>query len=133
MHFADFEIHRLKLFDFDLSRQIVERDRKEGGCHLTLENLAQTAARSIVAEDPDLVLVVVGRYEKRKSLNVIPMNVGNKQAEINRTRTEFVLESEAELANSRSRIENNKLAIGAHLHAGRVAAVAHGGLPGNRN
>src|SRR6266850_5427532 len=98
MHFADLEIHRLKLFDFDLSRQIVERDRKEGGRHLTLENLAQTATCSIVTENLDLVLVVVGRYEKRKALNVIPMNVSNKQTEINRARPELVLESETEPA-----------------------------------
>src|SRR5712691_232241 len=133
MHFADFEIHRLKLFDFDLSRQIVERDRKEGGCHLTLENLAQTAARSIVTENLDLVLVVVGRYKKRKSLNVVPMNVGNKQAEINRARPELVLESQTKFANSRPGIEDNELAVSAHLRAGGITTVTHCCHARNRN
>jgi len=29
MHFPDLEIHRLEFFDFDLSRQVVERDGEE--------------------------------------------------------------------------------------------------------
>src|ERR1700737_3516773 len=43
MHFADLKIHRLKFFDFNLSRQIVERDVEERCCHLSVQNLAQTA------------------------------------------------------------------------------------------
>src|SRR5205807_10035732 len=92
MHFADLEIHCLKLFDFDLSRQIVERDRKKWGCHLALENLAQTGPRAIVTENLDLIFVVVGRDKKRKSLNVVRMNVSNKEAEINWAGIGFVVE-----------------------------------------
>src|SRR5436853_4497635 len=95
MHFANLEIHGLKLFDFDLSWQIVERDRKKRRRHLTFKDLAQAAAGSIVAKNLDLVFVVVRRHEKRKALDVVPMNMGNEQAEINRAGTEFAFESEA--------------------------------------
>ena len=61
------------------------------------------------------------------------MNVGNKQAEINRARTEFVLESETELSNSRSGVENNNLAVSAYFRAGGVAAVTHRGWSWNWN
>src|SRR5437763_5758970 len=79
VNLADLEVHRLQFCDFDFSRQIVERDGKERGCHLPLQNLAETAARAVITKDLDLILVVVGRNEKRESLNVVPMNVGNEQ------------------------------------------------------
>src|SRR6266702_4137363 len=110
MHFADLEIHRFQFFDFDFSGQIVERDWKEGRRHLPFKNLAQTTASAIIAENLDLIFVVVGRYEKRKTLNMVPMNVGNEQAEINRARTELVFESQTEFSNSRRGIQDNELA-----------------------
>src|ERR1700682_1315175 len=115
MHFADLEIHGLKFFDFDFSRQIVERDGKERCCHLPFKNLTQTAARTVITKNLDLVFVVVGRHEKRESLNVVPMNVGDEQAEINWARSEFILEGETERSNSRSGVQNNKFAISAHF------------------
>src|SRR2546421_16918 len=104
MHFADLEIHRLKFFDLNFSRQIVERDGEERCCHLPVQNLAQTAARSVITKNLDLIFVVVRRHEKRESLNVVPMNVGDEQAEINRTRSKFIFEGKAEPSNSRSRV-----------------------------
>src|SRR5439155_22680346 len=124
MHFADLEIHRLKFFDFDFSRQIVKRHREERSCHLSFEDFAQTAAGTVVTKNLDLIFVVVRRYEKRESLNVVPMNVGNKQTEINRARSEFILQSKAELANSRSGVEHYELAVSANFDASGVAAVA---------
>src|SRR3977135_4650427 len=99
MHVPDLEVHRLKFFDFYFPRQIVERYREERCCHLAFEDLAQTAASAVVTKNLDLVFVVVGRNEKRESLNVVPMNVGDEQVEINRARSEFILEGEAEPAN----------------------------------
>src|SRR5437899_13076724 len=104
MHLPDLEIHRLQFLDFDLSRQIVERDGEERRCYLPVQNLAQAAVRSVITKYPDLVFVVIGRHEKRKTLNVVPMNVGDEQAEINRARPEFIFEGQAKLANPRSGI-----------------------------
>src|SRR4029077_4877034 len=126
MHFPDLESHRLKFFDFDLSREIVERDGKERRCHLPVQNLAQAAARPLITKNPDLVFVVIRRHEKRETLNVVPMNVGDEQAEINRARPEFIFEGQAELANPRSGISHNELATSARLQAGRVTAIPDG-------
>src|SRR5260370_25809572 len=100
MHFADLEIHCLKLFDFDVSRQIVERDGKERRCHLAFQNLTHAEVGAVVPKNADLILVVVGRHEKRKTLNVVPMNVCDKQTQIDWARPEFVLESKAESSNA---------------------------------
>src|SRR5437763_6159240 len=100
MHFPDLEVHRLEFFDFDFSRQIVERDGEERRCYLPFEDFAQTAAGAVITKNLDLIFVVVGRDEKRESLNVVPMNVGDEQVEINRARSEFILEGKAKPANS---------------------------------
>src|SRR2546423_1185732 len=126
MDFPDLEIHRLKLFDFDLSRQVVERDGEERCCHLSVQNLAQTTARPVITKNLDLVFVVIGRHEKRETLNVIPVNVGNEQAELNRARPEFTLEGKAELSNSRSGVQHDEFVVSAHFHAGGVTAVTDG-------
>src|ERR1700736_496210 len=133
MHFADLEIHRLKLFDFDFSRKIVERDGEERRCHLPVQNLTQTAARPVITKNLDLVFVVVGRHEKRKPLNVVPMNMGDEQTEMNCARSEFILEGKAEFSNSRSGVQHNEFAISAHFRAGGVTAITHGRRARNWN
>src|SRR5437588_5046627 len=130
---TNLKIHRLKFFDFNFSWQIVERDRKERCCHLPVQNLAQTTPCSVITKNLDLIFVVVGRHEEREPLNVVPVNVGDEQAEINRARSELILEGETEPSNSRSRIQNNEFAVSAHLHAGGVTAVTDSRRPWNWN
>src|SRR5438128_1782846 len=132
-HVADFEIHRVQLLDVDLSRQIVKRDRKKRRCHLTFENLAQTAAGSIVTKDLDLIFVVVGRHEKREALNVVPMNVSNEQTQIDGTRAEFIFKSESEFSNARTGVQDNQLTVRSDFETTRVAAIAHRSRTRNRN
>ena len=73
----------------DFSRQIVERDWKKWGRHLPFQYFPETAIGAVVTKNANLVLVVVGRDEKRKSLNVIPVDVSNQQTQIDRPGTEF--------------------------------------------
>src|SRR4029077_11974380 len=76
-HLSYFEIHRLKIFEFDPSRQIVERDRKEWCRHLALENIPQAAVSSVVTKNPDLILIIVEGNKKWKALDVVPVSVSN--------------------------------------------------------
>ena len=74
----------LKSFDFeilelDFSGQIIQGDRKKWGRHLPFEYFLQTAVGTVVTKNSNLVLVVVRRDEKRKPLNVIPVDVSNQQ------------------------------------------------------
>jgi hypothetical protein len=61
------------------------------------------------------------------------MNVGDEQAEINRARSEFILEGETERSNSRSGVQNNEFAVSAHFHAGGITAVMDSGRARNWN
>src|SRR3984893_7036192 len=128
-HFADVKFHRLKFLDVDLSGKVVQFHRKKWAGHLSLENLVQFGVGPVVAVDSDLVLVIVGGNEKREPLDVIPMNVRDQQAELDRPRAKFVLQSDSELTNSRSRVQDNDLIIGAHLYASGVTAITNRARP----
>src|SRR5438270_2920530 len=124
-HVPNFEIHRLELLDVDLSGQVVKRDWKKRGCHLAFENLAQATAGTIVTENLNLILVVVGRHEKREALNVIPMNVSNEQTQIDRARAEFLFKGESEFSNARTGVQDNQFTVRSDFEATRVAPIAH--------
>src|ERR1700730_2409580 len=74
VHFTKMKIHLIQFLDLDLSVKIVKRDRKKRRRHLALEDFAQAGVRAVITENGDLILVVVGRQEKREALNVVPMN-----------------------------------------------------------
>jgi hypothetical protein len=54
---------------------------------------------------------------------MIPMSVRDQQREFDRLRVEFFLQSNAQGADSGTRIEHNNLAIRPHLDARGVATV----------
>src|SRR5689334_23293370 len=74
---SDLEIHRVEVFELDLSGQIVERDRKKGRRHLALQDFAEPAIRAIVAENANLVLVAIGRKKKGEPHDVVPVKMSN--------------------------------------------------------
>src|SRR5438045_2410677 len=130
---ADFEIHRIELLNLDLSRQVVKLDREKRRGHLSFENFLKSAPAAVITENLNLILVVVSGHKKREALNVVPMNVRDQQSEMDRIGAKLIFQCETELANSRSRIEHDQLAISADLNAARVSTVAHGGRTGDGN
>src|SRR2546423_7137903 len=92
MDLADVEIHRLELLDFDLAGKIVKRDGEKGHGHLAFENFLQAVVRAVVAENLNLILVVVRGHKEGEALNMIPMNVCDEQSQINCARSEFVFQ-----------------------------------------
>src|SRR5215471_13130471 len=122
---ADFKIHRSGSLELNSSGQIVKRDRKKRGRHLTFQDFLETTVRPVEAENANLVFVVIGRNKEGKALNVVPMHVRNQQAQIDRSGTELFLEGETEFTNSRACIQHDQLTIGPNLDATGVAAISH--------
>src|ERR1700730_17317867 len=133
VHFAKVKVHLIQFLDLNLSGEIIKRDRKKRRGHLALEDFAQPGVRAVITENGDLILVVVGRQEKRETLNVVPMNVCDQKAEVDRLRSKFFFQGQAECANSGAGIEHNNLAVGAELDTSGVAAIANGGSPRDWN
>jgi hypothetical protein len=63
-----------------------------------------------------LVLRLVGRKEKRKTLNVIPVGVTDEDMDGKWSRPEFFKEAMAELTNSGTCIEDDDLSIRPEFH-----------------
>ena len=67
------------------------------------EDGGETGARSFVTEKTKRVLLIVGREEKRQTLDMIPMGVGNEKSQLDWPGAEFLFQGDAQLAHARSR------------------------------
>ena len=107
---------------------------KERALHLAGEHDFQAMPRAFVAEDVQLVLRLINGDEERQALDVVPMRVGQQQASAS---SGWLSNSAASCwpkqAHAGAGIENDDLAVRAHLDAGRIAAIAHRGRPRRRN
>ena len=79
LYFADVELHVAQFLNGDVARQFFQSDWKEGAFHLRAKRGGETLTRAFVTKNADIVLGIVGRDKKWKSLNVIPMGVREQQ------------------------------------------------------
>src|SRR5476649_1342361 len=90
--------------------------------HLAGQNPVRTVFIFARAVNADLHLLKIGRNEKRKSLDVIPMRMRDEQMEFVRLRIarDDVL---AEFADARTGVADEKRVVKPHLDARGVAAI----------
>ena len=99
---------------------------KKGRGHLANENVAQPRSRTVVAHDPDTILVVVGGNKKGKPLDMVPVHVGDEQRKIDRAWSEFLLQRGAECADASARIKHDDLTVCTKLDTCGVSPVTKG-------
>src|SRR3954471_5528010 len=100
VNFADRKLHLLQFFDRDIAGQILQADREEGSLHLSGENRREPGERAFIPKDAYEILVLVGGKKERQPLDVVPMGVRDQEREVDGAIAEFLLEREAEQANS---------------------------------
>jgi hypothetical protein len=61
----------------------VQFHREKRCGHLADKNVAQTDIGSVIAEDPNKILVVIRGQEKWEALDVVPMHVRNEEGKLN--------------------------------------------------
>ena len=107
----------------NIAGHVPHADREIGALHLRGQSRIETFARPFVAQNAQLVLCTVSRDKKRETLDVVPVCVRDQQREIDPLVLEFLRQRQAKPANSAPRVEDDDFAIGADLHARRVASV----------
>src|SRR5215469_3640482 len=124
---AELKLHVTQLFKGHVTCHLIETHGKEGALHLLKERAAQSMHRAFVTHDPDINLWVVGRNEKGKTLDVVPMRMGDQHRDFERLVFEFLHQGLAKRANAGTRVEDENLIADAHLNA-RGIATEHCGL-----
>ena len=89
--------------------QLVQLDRKIDPVHLVRNNALQVDLFPLRADDGDLIPGYQRRLEKRKSLDVVPVRMSNKEVGVQRfpVRDKMI----AQTPYTGSRIENDQLVI----------------------
>lgn len=123
---ADAELGLAEFADVDVAGHFAEGDREVRAFHLGGEGGQEAAAGPFVAEDPHLVVRVVGRNEERESLDMIPVGVGDEDGDVERLVLEFPGEGESQATDAAAGVEDDDLTVGAEFDAGGVAAVENG-------
>ena len=130
---ADGKIHFFELFNFEICRQLAQFYREKWALHLPGQNTFQALFRAFITQDAQMILGPVSGKEKGQSLDVVPMRMGQEQRQLERLLMELGLESAAQRAQARARIQNEDVPIGADLDTGGVAAVANRCRAGSGN
>src|SRR4051794_33638529 len=97
---AEIELHVAQLLEREVRRHLVETYREEGGLHLFKERAAQSVDRAFVTEHANVYLRMIRRDEERKSLDVIPVSVGNENKDVKSRRGHLLHERLTEPANA---------------------------------
>ena len=119
--------------NFDLAREVRERDRKERFFHLAVEGGRDFRPRAGDAEDAQPAAGFKQRREKRQSLDVVPVRVGNQEVKVERFPGKFREERFAECPQASAGVEKDEVGAGTDFHAGGVAAVADRARSWHRN
>ena len=87
---AEVEIEVLQFLDFDVAGQPGKGHGEIGAFHLAGQGVDEPLARAFAAENAQPAALVVDRREKRQSLDVIPVRVGDEQGEVQPPALEFL-------------------------------------------
>ncbi len=72
-------------------------------------------------------MLIVGREEKRQTLDMIPMGVRNQKSQLDWPGAEFLFQGDSQLAHAGAGVEDDDLAVGPHLDAAGISAIADRG------
>ena len=92
--------------------------------HLFLKNRLQRIGPGIAPEDAKAIVFDVGRNEKGKPLDVVPVGVGIKKGEGQGGCSELIDEGTPERADAGAGVDDNDLVLDSQFQTGRVAAIA---------
>src|SRR5690242_13425556 len=109
LYFADGELRLLQFLDDDCARHVAKADREKRRFHLRRQGGGETGLGALIAEDAERVLLLVGRQKKGKALDVVPMKMRDKQSRPDWPIGKLRFQGNAELTQTRARIENNDL------------------------
>ncbi len=123
---VDVEIELLTFLDADVAGHLLHTDGEVGVLHLAGESAFEALAGAFETVDGDDVLGIVSGKKKRKTLDVIPMSVGDEDAEIDRSVFELLGKGEAKTADAGASVKNDNFGADADFDAGGVAAVMDG-------
>jgi hypothetical protein len=101
--------------------------------HLSGQQLFNAGRVPFFAPDRERILRHVSAREKRKSLNVVPVQMSERDRRVDWFSGEFVQPRHAEFANSAAGIKDQQRVLMPHLDARCVAAVLLGLSSGSRN
>lgn len=87
----------------------IETDREMLRVHLAAQSRCDGWNASATFEDPNSIVGLIGRREKRESLNVVPMGMRDEQIRLNRLIAELHQQIISEIPNAASGIENEQV------------------------
>src|SRR5438105_10978542 len=99
LYSPEIEFHFLKFFKGDAARHLIETNGKKCALHLLEKRAAQSVHRTFVTENANVDARVVGRDEKGKALNVVPMRVRHEHGDVDRHVAKFFHKRLTESAN----------------------------------
>src|SRR5207302_4029167 len=105
------KLHVLKFFDRKMTWQFVQAHREKGRLHLRGQDRAQSSTRSFITQDPDQILAVVGGGKERQTLDVIPVRVCNKDRQLDRLRSQLLLQCKTEATNPSACVEHDNFTV----------------------
>src|SRR4026209_1513138 len=112
--------------------QLMQANGKKRRLHLASEDRAQTRTRSFITQDPDQIFAVVGRGKERQTLNVIPVRVRNEKCQLDRSRSQLLLQRKTETRNPGARVEHDTFAVGPHFYATGITTIPDRRRPWHR-
>src|SRR4029450_639787 len=115
-----------------MTGQFMQANRKKRRLHLAGQDRAQTSTRSFITQDPDQIFAVVGRGKERQPLNVIPMRVCNEKSQLDRSRSQLLLQRHTDRTNPGARVEPDNFAVGAPFYATGIASIPDPWWPRHR-
>jgi hypothetical protein len=132
---------------FDLCIQIPQVNRKVEVLHLAAQGGFQSVINiggpiqvqdvAAIFNRPAFLIALtdIGRHEKGKALNVVPVRVSEKDMHDTLSLPEIPFDQiEAQKSDSGAGVNDYQIIVtGADFNAGRVAAEVNGFLPGNRD
>jgi len=130
-----------QLTEIDARAELLERDRKHDRRHLIPDDAIDARLQRLRAPDGEMIPSLKYRREKRNSLDVIPMGMGEEDVgrypgrrSARSVRAVAGDQRPAELADAGSRVEDDQPAgFCPHLHTWSVATVPHRVCSGSRD
>src|SRR6267143_6156133 len=103
--------------------QLMQANRKKRRLHLAGQDRTQAGTRSFITQDPDQIFAVVGRGKERQTLNVIPVRVCNEKCQLDRSRSQLLLQRKTKTTNSGARVEHDNFPVGPHFYATGITTI----------
>lgn len=123
---ADAESEGAQLFDGDGAGHLGEGDGEEGGFDGSGDRAFEAGPGASPAEDADFLTGEVGGGEEGETLDVVPVGVGDEDADAGGVVLQFTDEGFAQFADAGAGVEDDDIAAPSGFDAGGVAAVADG-------